>query len=285
MSGLHEHLVATSEALISAVTDRLCGRSGSAFRGHGAAPTGRAVRLLVDALRRDLGGDGKQRLRTTLRDALAELPGQLVSYHDLRLLDTSLRAEILAQIDTLELSREVLRRVEDWCHELALQCGLYTLTLREELIERQASEIEMKVAEQRQLSIPIAPIHDGVLVVPLVGALDDYRAQVLTHRILDAISQSRTQLLLLDISGVVGVDAEVAARLLQTVKAARLLGTEVVLVGISPEAARMMIAENVDLGRLICLRSLKEGLAFGLARLGLQLTPAPPRPNATQRKR
>jgi rsbT co-antagonist protein RsbR len=140
----------------------------------------------------------------------------------------------------------------------------------------------MKVAEQRQLSIPIAPIHDGVLVVPLVGALDDYRAQVLTHRILDAISQSRTQLLLLDISGVDGVDGDVAGRLLQTVKAARLLGTEVVLVGISPAAARIIIAENVDLGRLVCLRSLKEGLAFGLARLGLQLVAAPKKPAATR---
>ncbi len=282
MPRLQEHLGAAGEALVTAVTGRLCGRSGSGFRTHGPEPTARAVRLLLDALRRDLANDGKQQLRTTLRNALAELPGQLVSYHDLRLLDTSLRAELLASLDPIDLPRETLRRIEDWCHELALQCGLYTLTLREELIERQASEIEMKVAEQRQLSIPIAPIHDGVLVVPLVGALDDYRAQVLTHRILDAISQSRTQLLLLDISGVDGVDADVAGRLLQTVKAARLLGTEVVLVGISPAAARIIIAENVDLGRLVCLRSLKEGLAFGLARLGLQLVAAPKKPAATR---
>ena len=282
MPRLQEHLGAAGEALVTAVTGRLCGRSGSGFRTHGPEPTARAVRLLLDALRRDLANDGKQQLRTSLRNALAELPGQLVSYHDLRLLDTSLRAELLASLDPIDLPRETLRRIEDWCHELALQCGLYTLTLREELIERQASEIEMKVAEQRQLSIPIAPIHDGVLVVPLVGALDDYRAQVLTHRILDAISQSRTQLLLLDISGVDGVDADVAGRLLQTVKAARLLGTEVVLVGISPAAARIIIAENVDLGRLVCLRSLKEGLAFGLARLGLQLVAAPKKPAATR---
>ncbi len=282
MPRLQEHLGAAGEALVTAVTGRLCGRSGSGFRTHGPEPTARAVRLLLDALRRDLANDGKQQLRTTLRNALAELPGQLVSYHDLRLLDTSLRAELLASLDPIDLPRETLRRIEDWCHELALQCGLYTLTLREELIERQASEIEMKVAEQRQLSIPIAPIHDGVLVVPLVGALDDYRAQVLTHRILDAISQSRTQLLLLDISGVDGVDGDVAGRLLQTVKAARLLGTEVVLVGISPAAARIIIAENVDLGRLVCLRSLKEGLAFGLARLGLQLVAAPKKPAATR---
>jgi anti-anti-sigma factor len=282
MPRLQEHLGAAGEALVTAVTGRLCGRSGSGFRTHGPEPTARAVRLLLDALRRDLANDGKQQLRTSLRNALAELPGQLVSYHDLRLLDTSLRAELLASLDPIDLPRETLRRIEDWCHELALQCGLYTLTLREELIERQASEIEMKVAEQRQLSIPIAPIHDGVLVVPLVGALDDYRAQVLTHRILDAISQSRTQLLLLDISGVDGVDGDVAGRLLQTVKAARLLGTEVVLVGISPAAARIIIAENVDLGRLVCLRSLKEGLAFGLARLGLQLVAAPKKPAATR---
>jgi anti-anti-sigma factor len=282
MPRLQEHLGAAGEALVTAVTGRLCGRSGSGFRTHGPEPTARAVRLLLDALRRDLANDGKQQLRATLRNALAELPGQLVSYHDLRLLDTSLRAELLASLDPIDLPRETLRRIEDWCHELALQCGLYTLTLREELIERQASEIEMKVAEQRQLSIPIAPIHDGVLVVPLVGALDDYRAQVLTHRILDAISQSRTQLLLLDISGVDGVDADVAGRLLQTVKAARLLGTEVVLVGISPAAARIIISENVDLGRLVCLRSLKEGLAFGLARLGLQLVAAPKKPAATR---
>lgn len=282
MPRLQEHLGAAGEALVTAVTGRLCGRGGSGFRTHGPEPTARAVRLLLDALRRDLANDGKQQLRATLRNALAELPGQIVSYHDLRLLDTSLRAELLASLEPIDLPRETLRRIEDWCHELALQCGLYTLTLREELIERQASEIEMKVAEQRQLSIPIAPIHDGVLVVPLVGALDDYRAQVLTHRILDAISQSRTQLLLLDISGVDGVDADVAGRLLQTVKAARLLGTEVVLVGISPAAARIIIAENVDLGRLVCLRSLKEGLAFGLARLGLQLVAAPKKPAANK---
>ena len=128
MPRLQEHLGAAGEALVTAVTGRLCGRSGSGFRTHGPEPTARAVRLLLDALRRDLANDGKQQLRTSLRNALAELPGQLVSYHDLRLLDTSLRAELLASLDPIDLPRETLRRIEDWCHELALQCGLYTLS-------------------------------------------------------------------------------------------------------------------------------------------------------------
>ncbi|MDC0669869.1 STAS domain-containing protein [Nannocystis radixulma] len=260
--------------IVRDVAGSLGERSGSVYKARGAAATTRLVEALVTALVADVATGAARTLRSILRDTLNELSEAAISFRDLRLLQEALRTDLFARIEVAGLPLAALRAVEDWFHELTHQCSLYLISQREVLIDRQASEIEVKLAEQRQLSIPIVPIHAGVLVAPLVGNLDAYRAQVLTARVLEVVGHSRARLLLLDVSGVAKIDQEVVDHLLRTTRAVRLLGCEVVLIGIAAEFARTIATLAVDYRDLTVRRSLQDGFAYALATMGLAIAAA-----------
>lgn len=263
--------------LTQAVIGQLRARRGSVFYGGSDEAVTQAVTGLVTALRADLQASGTDSLRRDLKGCLRALSSEQLAFRDLRALVMLLRSALLAGIDQApQLPADTVRRLDDWCLELTLQIGLQLLAWREEVIDRQASEIEARLAEQRQLSIPIAPIYEGVLAIPLVGAMDAYRAEVLTERVLKELTHSRAQILLLDISGVTAIDREIASYLLRVAQAARLLGAEMVWVGISPEAARIITHLDVDLSGLITLRSLQDGLAYALSRLSRRIVTTAP---------
>lgn len=120
-----------------------------------------------------------------------------------------------------------------------------------------------------ELSAPIIPIHAGVLVLPLIGRIDLARGELLTATLLPAIAREHAYGVLLDVTGVPALDAEVAGWLLGIARAARLLGAEVVLVGISPEIARTMVEAGLDFRGLVAFGTLQAGLEHVLARRGL----------------
>lgn len=124
----------------------------------------------------------------------------------------------------------------------------------------------------RELSAPIIPIHAGVLVLPLIGRIDRERGELLTATLLPAIAREQAFGVLLDITGVPTLDAEVAGWLVRITRAARLLGAEVLLVGISPEIAGTMVSAGLDLRGLVAFGTLQAGLEFVLARRGLVIT-------------
>ena len=99
----------------------------------------------------------------------------------------------------------------------------------------------------RGLSIPVLPISTDTLVMPLVGELDSTRLHQVQEQALKALERSAARHLVLDITGVPIVDSEVAQGLLAVVQAARLLGAEVVLVGIRPEVAQAIVGLGINL--------------------------------------
>jgi rsbT co-antagonist protein RsbR len=66
--------------------------------------------------------------------------------------------------------------------------------------------------------------------------------------------------LLLDITGVPIVDSQVAQGLLTVVQAARLLGAEVVLIGIRPEVAQALVQLGIDLSNVVTNVDLQTAL-------------------------
>jgi rsbT co-antagonist protein RsbR len=123
---------------------------------------------------------------------------------------------------------------------------------------------EIIAAQQRmiqELSTPIIPISDKILVLPLIGTIDSARAQQIMETMLVTISKQQAAVLIIDITGVAIVDTGVAHYLLQAARAAQLLGTQVMLVGISPEVAQTVVQLGVDLSSLTTYSSLQFGLA------------------------
>jgi rsbT co-antagonist protein RsbR len=130
--------------------------------------------------------------------------------------------------------------------------------LAEEEVKKRDEELRRTrtnlMATIRELSTPVLPIHDGVLVVPLVGHMDSQRSGQLTEALLAAIQAHRAETVIIDITGLELIDTAVASHLIQTTRAASLLGTDCVLVGIAPSVARTLVQIGIDFGALTTRR-------------------------------
>ena len=142
-----------------------------------------------------------------------------------------------------------------------------------ERLQKFADDQIMLRAAVQELSTPIVPVYSGVLVLPLVGRIDNARAQGITEALLEAIAREQADLVIIDVTGIATMDTSVANHLLQTARAANLLGSRVVLVGISAEVAQTLVVLGVDLSSLITLSDLQSGIEYALAQQGLAIMP------------
>ncbi|KYF75010.1 LacI family transcriptional regulator [Sorangium cellulosum] len=124
---------------------------------------------------------------------------------------------------------------------------------------QKAYAIERALSETvRELGCPILPLLPGVLLVPLTGMFDGGRAQQVLEKVAEGVSRYEARCVLIDITGVPFVDAQVAHLLGMTSRAAALLGARVHLVGVRPELAKSLV--DVDLGDLTTFASLSTAL-------------------------
>jgi PAS domain S-box-containing protein len=131
--------------------------------------------------------------------------------------------------------------------------------LREDVIRIQ--EIAL-----RELSTPLIPISDEVMVMPLIGTLDSRRIQQIMETLLHGIAASHARIAILDITGVPVVDTHVASALVQAAQAVKLLGAQVVLSGIHPEVAQTLVGLGVDLSGIVTSGTLENGITYALNR-------------------
>jgi rsbT co-antagonist protein RsbR len=116
-------------------------------------------------------------------------------------------------------------------------------------------------ATVRGLSLPLIPVLQGVLVLPLIGAFDSARIEALVDVLLAGVERERAHLVLIDVTGIPLLDDAAAAGLLRGVRAAALLGARSVLVGIRPEIAEALVAIGVPLDQLATAGTLQRALA------------------------
>jgi rsbT co-antagonist protein RsbR len=175
------------------------------------------------------------------------------------LLDESQHANGALQVAQSSLAAQVAEQTA------SLQQALHDLQVRSSEQAQLLAEVEMQRTTIRDLSVPLLPIGDQMLVVPLVGVFDLARLTILKQQTLAALEGSRITHLVFDITGVPVVDAEIAAELVTIVQAARLLGTQVVLAGIRPEVAQTIVSLGIDLGNLRTVASLRDAVALRTA--------------------
>lgn len=112
----------------------------------------------------------------------------------------------------------------------------------------------------KELSTPVLPFREGILLLPVIGMIDSFRASQLTEQLLHSIRDTRAKVVVVDITGVPYVDSRVASHLVQTVEAARLMGSKVIVSGVSPEIALTMVTLGIDLGRIETVGDMQSGL-------------------------
>lgn len=138
--------------------------------------------------------------------------------------------------------------------------AVQTLEASREDLEQKIMTIERQQLAIKELSTPVIDLWDGILTLPIVGAVDSRRAADMTERLLHRIVESESRCVIIDLTGVEILDTKTADHLVKMTQAVRLIGALPVITGIGAEIARTLVDLGVDLIQLRTVRTLKEGL-------------------------
>jgi rsbT co-antagonist protein RsbR len=167
--------------------------------------------------------------------------------------------------DDFGLLNRVLDAYEPAANRIANTVAVSFVQERERVIRQQADAI-------RELSTPVLQVRERLLILPIIGVLDDQRADQLTEQLLGGIRRHRAKVVVIDITGVPEITAEVANHLVQTVDASRLMGAGVIITGLSPEIAQTLVTIGVDLAKMNTVGDLQGGIEEAERLLGFRVT-------------
>lgn len=148
-----------------------------------------------------------------------------------------------------------------------------------ELAERRRSEEERTALQEEvirlqremllELSTPLIPITDRVMVMPLIGTMDAKRADQVLETALNGAAAGNAEIVIVDVTGLKRIDEEVVGKLTRMAGGLRLLGTGVVMTGIRADMARMLVEMDMGLHGIVTRGTLQSGIAYALGRAGL----------------
>lgn len=140
--------------------------------------------------------------------------------------------------------------------------------MNNEIVSVYSSTWERTVSLQKialqELSAPLIPVFEGITVMPLVGTIDTERAKQIMENLLKGAVKHRSEVVLIDITGVPVVDTMVAHHIIQAAEAVRLIGAKSMLVGIRPEIAQTIVNLGIDLNQFTTKNNLKKGIEAAL---------------------
>ncbi|WP_437932429.1 AAA family ATPase [Sorangium sp. So ce291] len=190
---------------------------------------------------------------------------------ELRQANERLEQEVKQRTEELSLANARLSEQSEELKETNLRL-LHELGERERAERARAELHEAVIRFQRakiaELSTPLVPITNDVMVMPLIGTLDEERAQEVLQTLLDGATRSRARVVIIDVTGIKEVDQRVANALIDAANALRLLGAQAVLTGIRGEVARALVGLDVDLTRIVIRGTLQSGIAYAVGRSG-----------------
>ncbi len=184
------------------------------------------------------------------------------------------------QMRTMEAERQASMELaqtrdllEEYNQTLEHKVQQRTAELQESIERREQLQQQIIAAQQlaiQELSTPIIPIMDRIIVMPLIGMVDSQRTKDTMRALLAGISQHRAKVVILDITGVPVVDSGVAAHLDKTIQAARLKGARTIITGISDAVAESIVDLGIDWSEIETLADLQTGLLAALGSMEIK---------------
>jgi len=166
--------------------------------------------------------------------------------------------------DNYGVLHRVLDAYEPAANRIANTVAVSFVQERERVIRQQEEAI-------RELSTPVLQVRERLLILPIIGILDNQRAAQLTEQLLRGIRTHRAKVVVIDITGVPTVDKSVANHLVKTVDSSRLMGASVIITGLSSEIAQTLVTIGVDLSKMNTIGDLQGGLEEAERLLGFKV--------------
>jgi rsbT co-antagonist protein RsbR len=188
--------------------------------------------------------------------------------------------DILSSVAAGDLDARIASAIEDDFTGIESAIDLLIDDLTDELKNREKIQKELqdkleKIQEQQktiiqqqedlmELSSPVTKVWDNILILPVIGTLDSQRTQIMMENLLNKIVATGCTISILDITGVLTVDTQVANHLLKTVTSARLLGAECIISGISPAIAQTIVHLGIDLTSIRTKATLQDAMIYAM---------------------
>ena len=166
--------------------------------------------------------------------------------------------------EDFKLLNRVLDVYEPAANRIANTVAVSFVDERERVIRQQQDSIF-------ELSTPVLQVRERLLILPIIGVLDNQRAQQLTEQLLRGIRSLRAKMVVVDITGVADVDEAVADSLVRTVEASRLMGAQVIITGLSSKIAQTLVTIGVDLSKMRTVGDLQGGIEEAERALGYRV--------------
>ncbi|SDX38752.1 rsbT co-antagonist protein RsbR [Allochromatium warmingii] len=182
----------------------------------------------------------------------------------------ALKQRLARALLALDLSSDAVVESLLWLDRLFDALSLFAFKAFVDIRERLITEQSLSLLE---LSTPVLKLWHQVLLLPLVGVIDTLRARQVTERLLEAIAEHEARVTILDLTGVPVLDTSVAQHLMKTIDAARLLGTRIVMTGISPEGAQTLTKLGIRFADVVSRATLRAGIAEALLIVERRIAP------------
>lgn len=149
--------------------------------------------------------------------------------------------------------------------EAIVQLLLQIVNLSQEQI-RQSIEVTTLQSTVEELAVPILPVWDGVLSVPLIGHIDEQRAQQINGAVLQQIGLQRSRTVIIDVTGVPTINAHVAEYIVHLAQSMHLLGTTCFLSGVRPDVAMTLVSIGTTFANIRTFANLQTALAVAIGK-------------------
>ncbi|CAM3909681.1 STAS domain-containing protein [Lederbergia lenta] len=145
----------------------------------------------------------------------------------------------------------------------------YEITTLEAMVEDRTRDLKKLVSD---LSSPIIPVLENIVVVPMMGRFDESRSTELIEKTLQGAIDYQANIIIFDVTGMNELDNYAISLLGNIIQAVSLVGATPIIVGISPDLSMQLISSGVYLRELKCFATLKHAVHYGLALEGMQIT-------------
>lgn len=119
-----------------------------------------------------------------------------------------------------------------------------TIHAYERLSERHQAETRVELLN---LSAPIVPVLEDVVILPLIGVMDSYRIAHIMNNVIPRIAEMNINHVIADFSGVLTIDDHVAQSIQQIGGTLRLMGIHVIIAGMRPDLVQAIVHSGIDM--------------------------------------
>jgi len=181
-------------------------------------------------------------------------------------LEREIRERVEVERERERLTETLMRRTE----ELHAAHSQLEREFRErERAEAARNELQQHIiaAQQKrivELSTPLIPITDRIIVMPLIGTMDAERMGRVMETALHGATARGAEFVILDVTGMQAIEPNVVALLVQIAGALRLVGASAIMTGVAPDVARTLVTFDLSLSSLTIRATLKDGITHAM---------------------